>query len=153
MIKEFNEYGASKNITLEFTFLTEVNSSYDVNDYGAMINSLLYKRSTKYDIFIYFDIFNEVYAPHFIDLKKHLDDHFISTFLPELIERATFNNELKAVPCQVNTNVLYSNKQLLSKYGKKPPKTWEESSIPVFIYIIMKRVIIIIKIYYYIMEC
>jgi len=97
MVKEFNEYNKIKNITLELTYLTEVNSSYDIDDYGGMINSLLLKKSPKYDIFVYFDYFNELYSPHFINLKEYLDDDFIGTFLPELVERATFNNELKAL--------------------------------------------------------
>lgn len=128
MVKDFNNYMAEKklNITLEFGKLTENDSTLDVNAYGASIDTLLKKRSTKYDVYVYFDIFNEVYAPHFIDLKNYLSEDEINNFPSELIERSTVNNRLIGLPCQVNCNILYSNKELLNKYEKEPPKTWEE---------------------------
>ncbi|ORX86473.1 periplasmic binding protein-like II [Anaeromyces robustus] len=128
MIDEFNRYSKDNNldIFLEFNFLTENNSTYDVTDYGNVINSLLTKKSTKYDMYIYFDAFNDLFAPHFINLKEYLDDDFINTFPPEFIKRSYINNSLTGIPCFLCTNVLYSNRELLTKYGKEPPKTWDE---------------------------
>jgi trehalose/maltose transport system substrate-binding protein len=64
-------------------------------------------------------------ADQFVDLteaaKDVAKDHF-----PSIIESQTVNGKLVAIPYFTDAPALYYRKDLLEKYGKTPPKTWEE---------------------------
>ena len=64
-------------------------------------------------------------ADQFVDLtdaaKDVVKDHFKS-----IIDSQTVNGKLVAIPAFTDAGVLYYRKDLLDKYGKQPPKTWEE---------------------------
>jgi len=52
------------------------NSTLGIDDYGSTIDSLLNKKTTKYDLYTYDPIYTRKYSNHFIDLKKWLpEDH------------------------------------------------------------------------------
>jgi trehalose/maltose transport system substrate-binding protein len=64
-------------------------------------------------------------ADQFVDLKPHaadvIDDHF-----PSIIESQTVNGRLVAIPAFTDAPALYYRKDLLDKYGKSVPETWDE---------------------------
>ncbi|WP_036792105.1 ABC transporter substrate-binding protein [Pleomorphomonas koreensis] len=64
-------------------------------------------------------------ADQFLDLtdaaKDVVKDHF-----PSIIESQTTNGKLVAIPAFTDAPALYYRKDLLEKYGKPVPKTWEE---------------------------
>jgi len=64
MINDFNRYSKKKdlNITLHLNIYTNSNSSNNVNDYGTMVESLLKKRTKKYELYIYDNAFTKIYA-------------------------------------------------------------------------------------------
>jgi len=61
---------------------------------------------------------------------RPLDDLFgpgqRAEFFPNALEAATYGKKIWAVPWYIDAGVLYYRKDLLKKYGRRPPPTWEE---------------------------
>lgn len=66
-------------------------------------------------------------AEHFVDLSAAAKD-LAPTHFPSIIESQTVDGKLVALPIFTDAPALYYRKDLLDKYGKSPPKTWEELS-------------------------
>jgi trehalose/maltose transport system substrate-binding protein len=64
-------------------------------------------------------------ADQFIDLKEATKD-VVSQFFPSIIASQTVNGRLVALPLFTDAPALFYRKDLLEKYGKQPPKTWDE---------------------------
>ncbi len=80
------------------------------------------------------DFFNAdvTWTPTFASagLIEPLDTYFPeserSKFLPSTIDAATYNGTIWGMPFRTDAGVLYYRKDLLKKYNKPVPKTWEE---------------------------
>ncbi len=63
-------------------------------------------------------------------LIENLDDEFPvseqAAFLPSTIDAATYDGQVWGVPFRTDAGVLYYRKDLLAKYGKSVPATWDE---------------------------
>lgn len=64
-------------------------------------------------------------ADQFVDLKDAAKD-VIKDHFPSIIESQTVNGKLAALPFFTDAPALYYRKDLLDKYQKPVPKTWEE---------------------------
>ncbi|MGG7576966.1 ABC transporter substrate-binding protein (plasmid) [Rhizobium sp. YTUHZ045] len=64
-------------------------------------------------------------ADQFIDLKEATKD-VAGQFFPSIIASQTVNGRLVALPLFTDAPALYYRKDLLKKYDKLPPKTWDE---------------------------
>ncbi|KPH05553.1 ABC transporter substrate-binding protein (plasmid) [Rhizobium acidisoli] len=64
-------------------------------------------------------------ADQFIDLKEATKD-VVAQFFPSIIASQTVNGRLVALPLFTDAPALFYRKDLLDKYGKQPPKTWDE---------------------------
>ncbi|MDR9773404.1 ABC transporter substrate-binding protein [Rhizobium hidalgonense] len=64
-------------------------------------------------------------ADQFIDLKEATKD-VSGQFFPSIIASQTVNGRLVALPLFTDAPALFYRKDLLEKYGKQPPKTWDE---------------------------
>lgn len=64
-------------------------------------------------------------AEHFVDLSQAAKD-IIPQHFPSVIQSQTVDGKLVAIPLFTDAPALYYRKDLLEKYGKAPPKTWDE---------------------------
>ncbi|ORX41837.1 periplasmic binding protein-like II [Piromyces finnis] len=92
-----------------------------------MIETLLRKKSTKYDLYFYDDIYSNRFGPYFIDLNDYLSEEHINSFNKNILSQLCYyENKLVGLPVSIDISVLYSNIKLLDKYNLSPPETWEE---------------------------
>ncbi|KQV28405.1 ABC transporter substrate-binding protein [Rhizobium sp. Root1203] len=64
-------------------------------------------------------------AEQFLDLKDAAKD-VVGDFFPSIIASQTVNDRLVALPLYTDAPAFFYRKDLLDKYGKQPPKTWDE---------------------------
>ena len=64
-------------------------------------------------------------ANQFVDLTEHTRD-VVNDHFPSIIESQTVNGKLVALPAFTDAPALYYRKDLLEKYGKSVPTTWDE---------------------------
>jgi len=91
----------------------------------ALYQQLLAAGAADIDVFQIDVVWPGILANHFIDLSKAagkaVDEHF-----PAIIKNNTVGGKLVGIPWFTDAGVLYYRKDLLEKYGAKPPTTWEE---------------------------
>ena len=81
MVNDFNAYAKEKglNIKLDLILFTSENSTIEVKDYEAQLDSIFSRRSNKYEIIFFDNIYTSKFGPHLLDLrelnipKEHLD--------------------------------------------------------------------------------
>ena len=85
-------------------------------------------RSATFDVFALDVIWIQEFARAgwLLDLTPRLGADKLAGFLPGPVEAATYKDHIYAVPWFVNAGILYFRKDLLSKYGFAPPRTFKE---------------------------
>jgi len=127
--QEFNAYTKSKNldvtVNVELLIFDKPTDSY--TNFKSLIVSLFKKSNNTYDIFYYDSLYSFIFGPYLLNLKDYLPKEFIGMYDPKIInETCTNQDSIVGLPVNISYEVLYSNKRLLSKYGKPIPKTWDE---------------------------
>ncbi|MEM7694501.1 MAG: ABC transporter substrate-binding protein [Pseudomonadota bacterium] len=91
----------------------------------ALYQQLLSAGSDDIDVFQIDVIWPGILGTHFIDLAPYTDgaeaEHFTA-----IVENNTIDGELKAMPWFTDAGVLYYRTDLLEKYDRAIPTTWEE---------------------------
>lgn len=87
-------------------------------------------RSAAFDVFALDVIWIQEFARAgwLLDLTPELGAKRLAGFLPGPVEAATYKDRIYAVPWFANAGILYFRKDLLSKYGFAPPRTFTELS-------------------------
>jgi trehalose/maltose transport system substrate-binding protein len=67
-------------------------------------------------------------ADQFIDLTEAAKD-VVATHFPSIIASQTVNGKLVALPFYTDAPALFYRKDLLQKYGKAVPRTWDEMAV------------------------
>jgi len=91
----------------------------------ALYQQLLAAGADDVDVFQIDVIWPGILAAHFIDLKPYVkgaqSEHFAT-----IIDNNTIGGRLVAMPWFTDAGLLYFRKDLLDRYGAKPPETWQE---------------------------
>ncbi|ORX83231.1 periplasmic binding protein-like II [Anaeromyces robustus] len=128
MVNDFNEYSEKNNLNI--TVKINVHSTADLKNFESFafsVESLLIKKSNKYDIYYYDNSYTQKYGPYLLDLKEYLPEEHIKMYNQEIVEKSCiYKDKLVGLPHNLALSMLYSNKILLEKYNKTIPTTWDE---------------------------
>ncbi len=92
----------------------------------ALYQQILAANSADIDVFQIDVIWPGILASHFIDLAEHIDQETIDQHFEAIVENNTVDDALVAMPWFTDAGLLYYRTDLLQKYGKEPPTTWQE---------------------------
>jgi len=127
---DFNEYCREKgmDIYVQLEVLTPKISTTEFENYGTTIEALLSKKKNpKFDIYFYYSAYSEKFGNHFLNLKDYIPEEYIKGFDERILkETCSYNNELVGLPIHMDVSTLFSNQELLLKYNKEVPETWDE---------------------------
>lgn len=91
----------------------------------ALYQQLLAGESTNIDVLMVDIVWPGILSNHLLDLSKYTQgaekEHFAS-----IVSNNTIDGKLVAMPWFTDAGVLYYRSDLLEKYGKEVPKTWQE---------------------------
>jgi trehalose/maltose transport system substrate-binding protein len=92
----------------------------------ALYQQILAANSADIDVFEIDVIWPGILGNHFIDLKEHIDQETIDQHFQAIVDNNTVDGRLVAMPWFTDAGILYYRADLLEKYGKEPPVTWQE---------------------------
>ena len=92
----------------------------------ALYQQILAANSMDIDVFQIDVIWPGILANHFIDLSEHIPDDQISQHFAAIVENNTVDDRFVAMPWFTDAGILYYRQDLLEKYGKEPPATWQD---------------------------
>jgi trehalose/maltose transport system substrate-binding protein len=91
----------------------------------ALYQQLLAAGARDIDVFQIDVVWPGLLANHLLELTPYVGDA-PSRHFPALIANDTVDGRLVAMPWFTDAGVLYYRKDLLAKYGERPPRTWAE---------------------------
>ncbi|ORX79595.1 periplasmic binding protein-like II [Anaeromyces robustus] len=112
-----------KSITFKFTF---ANDSIQTIDYEKIIAQLLNGKSSKYDYFMLDCVWTEKYGKHLLDLEGKINSGTVKLYSDISLNTCKYNDKLKALPLYSDHGIMLYRKDLLDKYNKTIPETWDE---------------------------
>ncbi|MGI9449374.1 MAG: ABC transporter substrate-binding protein [Geminicoccaceae bacterium] len=92
----------------------------------ALYQQILAANSSDIDVYQIDVIWPGILANHFIDLGEHIDEDTRSQHFEAIVDNNTVDDRFVAMPWYTDAGILYYRTDLLEKYGKQPPTTWEE---------------------------
>ena len=94
----------------------------------ALYQQLLAAGSGDVDVFEIDTIWPGILGTYFIDLASYTKGAETNHF-PSIIQNDTRDGKLIAMPIYTDAGLMYYRKDLLDKYGAKPPETWDELAV------------------------
>jgi trehalose/maltose transport system substrate-binding protein len=98
----------------------------DAGQQLAQFQQLLAAGSSDVDVVRIDVVWPGLVANHFIDLKPFFSDDELKQHFQPIVQNNTVGGKLIAIPWFTDAGLLYYRKDLLEKYGQKPPTTWQE---------------------------
>ncbi|KAG4089587.1 periplasmic binding protein-like II [Neocallimastix lanati (nom. inval.)] len=135
LVNEFNKYSKENklNIELDKVLFSNQNTTFELNNYDSTIDSLISRRSNKYDIYCFDPLYTKKYTSFMINLNDILPEEHMELYNHGDAKKTCYSNNQWAglkmmiiIPLFQKYSILYSNKELLQRYNKNVPKTWKE---------------------------
>ena len=92
----------------------------------ALYQQILAANSADIDVYQIDVIWPGILANHFIDLAEHVDQETVDQHFEAIVQNNTVDDRLVAMPWFTDAGILYYRTDLLDKYGKEAPTTWQE---------------------------
>jgi trehalose/maltose transport system substrate-binding protein len=106
--------------------VTVISTPNSATERLALYQQILAANSSDIDVYQVDVIWPGILANHFIDLSEHIPEDQISQHFPAIVDNNTVDDSLVAMPWFTDAGILYYRKDLLEKYGKEAPTTWQE---------------------------
>ncbi len=102
-----------------------VSTPHSATERLALYQQILAAGSSDIDVFQIDVVWPGILASQFIDLAPHVGQDEVAKHFPAIVENNTVGGKLVAMPWFTDAGVLYYRRDLLEKYGKQPPATWQ----------------------------
>jgi len=126
----FNEYSLANDLGIDvhLNVLTPQISTMVIENYGNTIDAYINKQSKEFDIYFYYSSYSRKYGEHFEDIRKYIPAEYLNVYDDSLVKETCSSRDgvFVGLPVIMYVSTLFSNQDLLNKYNKKPPKTWDE---------------------------
>ncbi|MGW0777266.1 ABC transporter substrate-binding protein [Streptomyces sp. NPDC054802] len=119
VLKDWNQARPGEKVTL-----VELPEAAD--EVRAQMATSLRSGSARYDVLNIDVAWTSEFAAAGWISPLNADRFPIKQFLPPVVQTATFDGRLYALPYVTNAGLLYYRKDVLEKEGEKPPRTWAE---------------------------
>ncbi|ORX64393.1 periplasmic binding protein-like II [Anaeromyces robustus] len=95
VISEFNKYAKENNIDIEakLNVMSNINSTANLADYGTITEVLLKKKTTKYDIYVYDNLYTANYGKYLLDLKDTFSKDYLNMYYQNLLNQTCYYND------------------------------------------------------------
>lgn len=92
----------------------------------ALYQQFLSAKQASIDVFQVDVVWPGILKPHLLDLTPYVPQEEIDQHFESIIENNTVDGKLLALPLYTDVGILYYRKDLLEKYGRSVPRTWDE---------------------------
>ena len=78
---------------MNVNLLSKDNSTVEVEDYESTIELLFSKKSDKYDLYYFDNIFSNKFGPYLLDLREYLSESHINLYDNEITSQTCYYND------------------------------------------------------------
>jgi trehalose/maltose transport system substrate-binding protein len=103
-----------------------VSTPKESNEVLALYQQLLSSKSSDIDVLRIDIVWPGMLAEHLVDMGQRVPKDVVAQHFPAIIQANTVDGHLVALPWFTDAGLLYYRKDLLEKYGRKVPSTWQE---------------------------
>lgn len=111
LAKAFNDYSKQNGIGIELDLelLTPENSTAETVSVVTRMDSLLKKKSNKYDIYVYPGPYTIRFSDHLVDLKKYISNDHLKIFSKKIL----YNGSDVLTGMVINMHIFFNNNCLI----------------------------------------
>ena len=103
-----------------------VSTPNDSNERLALYQQLLAAKSGDIDVFQIDVVWPGILSNHLIDLRDVVDQKTLDQHFKAIVTNDVVDGRLVAIPWFTDAGLFYYRKDLLEKYGRELPETWQE---------------------------
>ena len=94
IINEFNQLSKDQNldISIKLNLLSSGNSTTSSVNYEELLDSIFKRKSKKYDLIFYDNIYTSKFEPYLLDLNNLLPEEHIKMYIPGVITQIGYHN-------------------------------------------------------------